>query len=485
MRHSRILLSTLICVVVFHVAAALNSSAQIANSQDADAAGEIARRPNVIVILTDDMGYADLGISGGEQILTPNIDRLVNDGVNFTNAYVTASVCCPSRAGLLTGRYQQRFGHEFNNFAIPTEGYTQDDMGLSVDERTIGNAFQDGGYATMCVGKWHMGGGEKFDPSQRGFDEVFAIEAGHRSYWPYTGEARRANRIQISDDELLPEEQVTYLTDDLTNAAVGFIERHQDEPFFIYLAYNAPHGPMHGKEADEEFYGSISDQRRRTYAAMMKALDEGIGKVQQTIADNGLAKDTLIVFTNDNGGATSNGSDNGPFRGMKGSKWEGGVRVPFSLTWHQNLPRGAAYELPVSTLDILPTTLAAAGIEYQGLPLDGVNLLPFIADPESGSPHDALFWRRGVAAAVRMGDWKLIRVEGNPDLLFNLAADRGERNDVAPDHPEKVVMLKNRLAEWENELAPPKWTEGEKWSRNQVLKHQMQVQTRQQERKYP
>ncbi|MCM2372684.1 sulfatase [Aporhodopirellula aestuarii] len=444
-----------------------------------------AKRPNVIVILTDDMGYADLGVTGGSQILTPHIDQLVADGVNFTNAYVTASVCCPSRAGLLTGRYQQRFGHEFNNFAIPTEGYTADDMGLSVDERTIGNAFQDAGYVTQCVGKWHMGGGSKYDPSWRGFDEVFAIEAGHRSYWPYPGNANRSNRIQISATELLPEEQVTYLTDDLTDAAVEFIGRHQDDPFFIYLAYNAPHGPLHGKEADKEFYDSISDSKRRTYAAMMKALDEGIGRVRQSLVDRELDQDTLIVFANDNGGATSNGSDNGPYRGMKGSKWEGGIRIPFCMTWPGHLPGGFSFDAPVSTLDILPTTLAAAEATYQGLPLDGVNLLPFIADPTSGPPHDALFWRRGVAAAVRMGDWKLIRVEGNPDLLFNLASDPGEGNDVASDHPEKVTLMKRRLAEWESELAPPKWTEGEKWSRNQVLKHQMHVQTRQQERKYP
>ncbi|EMI57727.1 sulfatase [Rhodopirellula sallentina] len=456
-------------------------------AQFVEAASEPSRedRPNVIVILTDDMGYADLGATGSDQILTPNIDRLMSDGVNFTNAYVTASVCCPSRAGLLTGRYQQRFGHEFNNFSIPAEGFTSDDMGLSVDERTIGNAFQDAGYTTMCVGKWHMGGGEKFDPSRRGFDEVFAIEAGHRSYWPYTGKAKRSNRIQISATEFLPEDRVTYLTDDLTNAAVDFIDRHREDPFFMYLAYNAPHGPMHGKEADKEFYDSITDPKRQTYAAMMKALDEGIGEVRRSLIDNKIDKRTLIIFTNDNGGATSNGSDNGPYRGMKGSKWEGGVRVPFSLTWPGRLPDGADYDSPVSTLDILPTSLAAAEISYRGLPLDGVNLLPYLENGETGLPHDMLFWRRGVAAAVRAGQWKLIRVEGNPDLLFNLEADPSERSNVAPKHPEKVAMLKERLAQWESELAPPKWTEGEKWSRNQVLKHQMRVQTRRQERQYP
>ncbi|WP_404308807.1 sulfatase-like hydrolase/transferase [Neorhodopirellula lusitana] len=457
------------------------TTCQAAPANDAD----VAAHTNVIVILTDDMGYADLSINGCQQIQTPNIDQLMRDGVKFSNAYVTASVCCPSRAGLLTGRYQQRFGHEFNNFSIPINGYTQAEMGLPVEERTIGNAFQDAGYRTCCVGKWHMGGGEQFDPVKRGFDEVFAIEAGHRNYRSYPGNTRRAYRIQINEHELLPESQVTYVTDDLTAAAVNFIRTQRDTPFFLYLAYTAPHAPMQGKDADEALYSSISDPNRRTYAAMLKALDDGVGSLRQSLADNQLDQNTLIVFANDNGGATNNGSDNGAFRGMKGSKWEGGIHVPFSMTWPAKLTPGTTYENPISTLDILPTTLAAAEASYQGLPLDGVNLLPFVSGEETGRPHDVLYWRRGVAAAVRTGDWKLIRVEGNPDLLFDLATDPSERQDLSREHGEQVQTMRRQLEAWEKELAPPRWTEGKKWSNFQVLKHQMSVQTRDQERKYP
>ncbi|MFG0287097.1 MAG: sulfatase [Rhodopirellula sp. JB044] len=442
-------------------------------------------RPRVIVILADDMGYADLGVTGCTEIRTPNIDQLSTDGVRFTAAYATASVCCPSRAGLLTGRYQQRFGHEFNNFSIPTKGFSADDMGLHPDERTIGNAFQDAGYTTMCIGKWHMGGGEKYDPANRGFDEVFAIESGNRSYRSYQNDVNQGKRIQLAGGNFLPEEDVTYITDDLTQAAVDFIDRHQDDPFFIYLSYTAPHTPMQAKDSDLDTYQSIADPRRRTYAAMMKSLDEGVGRLRATLKDKGLDQNTLIVFTSDNGGATNNGSDNGIYRGMKGSKWEGGIRVPFVMTWPEQLNAGQTYDKPISTLDILPTTLAAIGTTHQGKPLDGVNILPYLSGMPDASPHETLFWRRGVAAAIRSGDWKLLRVEGNPDLLFNLVDDPSEQTNRAEAHPELVQRLHAELAKWERELARPRWTEGKKWERNQVLKHQMKINTREQERKYP
>ncbi len=443
-----------------------------------------AEKPNVIVIITDDMGYIDLGVTGSKDVPTPNMDQLANDGVRFTQGYVTASVCCPSRAGLLTGRYQQRFGHEFNNFAIPINGFGKDDMGLHVDEKTIGDAFGANGYRTMMVGKWHMGDGPKYFPLNRGFDEMFGLKAGSRSYWPIKNP--RDSHAIYKDFDVIDESNLTYLTDNLTTAAVDFIDRHHDKPFFMYLSYTAPHGPMHAKESDLEALARIKDRKRRTYAAMMKSLDEGVGKVRQTLARHGLTENTLIVFINDNGGATGNGSDNGPYRGMKGSKWEGGVRVPYFITWPGRLPKGQTYDHPVSALDIMPTTLAAVGAEWDSaLPLDGVNLVPYITGQSTGRPHDTLYWRRGVAAAVRDGDWKLIRSQGNPDLLFNLADDPGERENLADQHPQRVAQLKAKLSAWEKDLAPPRWTEGEKWQRFQVLKHRMEVDTRAEERKYP
>ncbi len=448
---------------------------------------EATKGPNVIVIVSDDMGYADLGVHGSREIKTPNFDRLAQDGVRFTQGYVTASVCCPSRAGLLTGRYQQRFGHEFNGFWPLNPGYTEDDQGLPVDEKTIGDAMQAAGYKTIAIGKWHMGDREQFFMLNRGFDECYAIKSGNRSYWPYKEDVSEARRIW-RNRELVPEEEIVYLTDSLTDAAVDFIEREaeEDKPFFMYLSYTAPHTPMHGKADDIEDYRHLTPQNRRVYAAMMKSLDEGVGRVRDTLTAQGIDENTLIIFINDNGGATNNGSDNGQYRGMKGSKWEGGIRVPYTMTWPGHVPSGRTYNHPVSALDILPTALGAADAAYPyDKELDGVNLLPFVRGEVKGKPHETLYWRRGVAAAVRDGDWKLIRTEGSPDLLFNLKTDPGERNNLARKNPRKLAELKAKLEAWESGMVEPIWSEGDKWERNQVMKHRMEINTRALERRYP
>ena len=442
-------------------------------------------KPNVIVILTDDAGHADFGCYGCRDIPTPNIDRLAADGVRFTQGYVSASVCCPSRAGLLTGRYQQRFGHEFNGPGWPEAGYAKKDMGLAIDEKTIGDVMKAAGYRTACLGKWHMGTQERFFPLRRGFDEFFGLKGGSRSYWPIKGRVGEGHKMWRGE-KATPEETLTYLTDDLTTAAVDFIGQHRERPFFLYLSYTAVHAPMHGKKEDLSVFQNMADMKRRTYAAMMKALDDGVAKVRAALAEHKLAEQTLIVFINDNGGATGNGSDNGPLRGMKGSKWEGGIRVPFMMTWPGRLPKGTTFDAPVISLDILPTALAAAGGTWTGKkPLDGVDLLPYASGRKKGTPHEVLFWRRGVAAACRKGDWKLIRVQGNPDLLFDLAKDPGEKTNLAGKHPDKVKDLKVALAAWETGLAPPRWREGKVWERNQVMKHRMDVIGRAMERKYP
>jgi len=449
------------------------------------AEGEAKRPANVIVIVTDDMGYQDLGVTGLQDFETPQMDGLAKDGIRFTDGYVSASVCCPSRAGLLTARYQQRFGHEFNNFAVLEPGFTKADLGLDPGEKTIGDAMRAVGYRTLCVGKWHMGSGEAYHPLHRGFDECYSIDSGNRSYFPYKNDAGRSVRIQRNRD-LVPEEEIDYVTDSLTDATVNWIGENRDTPFFIYLAYTAPHTPMHGKKEDIEQMKRIRDKNRRIYAAMMKSLDEGIGRIRGKLDELGLTRDTLILFVNDNGGATNNGSDNGRYRGMKGSKWEGGIRVPFFATWPGTLPAGKTFSHPVISLDILPTAVAASGKSYESAkPLDGVNLLPYLLREKEGEPHDVLFWRRGVAAAARMGSWKLLRVEGNEDLLFDLSKDPGERRNLARSEPGKLAKLKSLLSEWEKDLGPPKWTEGAKWEKNQVMKHRPEVDTRAKERKYP
>ena len=446
-----------------------------------------APRPNIIVLITDDAGCVDFGCYGGKQIPTPHIDSIARDGVRFTQGYVSASVCCPSRAGLLTGRYQQRFGHEFNGFAIPQPGFTPEDMGLDPDETTLAEALKPLGYRTMIVGKWHMGTHERFHPKHHGFDEFFGIKGGSRSYFGVPRKRVSENWKLYRNEEVVPESEISYLTDMLTDEAVAYVERNRERPFFLYLSYTAVHGPMHGKAEDIEHFNGIADKKRRTFAAMDKALDDGVGRLLATLKANGLDDNTLLFFINDNGGATSNGSDNGPLRGMKGSKWEGGVRVPFMVKWPARLKAGKVYDHPVISLDIQATAIAAGGGDAgkQPKPLDGVDLIPFLTGESAKAPHDALYWRRGVAAAVRQGPWKLIRSESNPPILVNLEDDLGETQNLASGNPRIVERLSGLLSDWEKGLAPPKWREGERWSQNQIQKHRMEVIGRDAERKLP
>lgn len=444
------------------------------------------RKPNVILILTDDAGYGDFGFQGLDQFKTPHIDQLVSEGVLCTNGYVSASVCAPSRAGLITGRYQQRFGHEYNGpEGDPQPGYTHEHMGLDIRETTIGDVMQAQGYKTMAVGKWHLGHQKQFRPTSRGFDEFYGFWSGSRSYFPLENPGEM-NAIRRGDEAISEAEEIKYTTDDLTTATLDFIQRNKDNPFFIYLAYNAVHGPMHAKEEHLKQLDYIPMRKRHIYAAMTVSLDENVGRLTQTLKNLGLEQDTLVIFINDNGGATSNGSDNAQLRGMKGSKWEGGIRVPFAVKWPGVLPAGKTYEEPIISLDLLPTSLAAAGGTWNGeKELDGVNLLPYLKGEKTDAPHEILFWRRGVAAAVRKGKWKLIRVTGNPTLLFDLEKDVSETKNLADQYPQIVNELSDALADWEKELIPPKWKEAPKWERNQVMKHRMDVNTRQLERKYP
>ena len=286
---------------------------------------------------------------------------------------------------------------------------------------------------------------------------------------------------------LVPEEQyVRYITDDLTKAALRFIRQNRDNPFLIYVAYNVVHTPMEAPPEETVRFNNIQDMRRRIYAAMTACLDKNVGRLMDLLAELDIDRETLVIFVNDNGGATNNASDNGQLRGMKGSKFEGGIRVPFIIRWLQNLPKAKRYDHPVSTLDILPTALAAAGGTWkEPSKLDGVNLLPYLRGENSSPPHDILLWRRAKASAVRKGVWKLIYVKENPPLLFNLQDDVSETTNLADQNPHKVQELLRVLRAWESELIRPKWLEGAKWERNQILKHRMDVMGREAERKYP
>jgi arylsulfatase A-like enzyme len=407
------------------------------------------RRPNVVVIVSDDAGYADFGFQGSTQVPTPHLDALAARGVRFTSGYVTAAVCSPSRAGLLTGRYQQRFGHETN---IPPR-YSETN-GLPVEETLLSDLLREQGYRTIALGKWHLGYAPQFHPLSRGFDDYWGFLQGARSYRPIEG--TRLNRL-LRDREAVPE-GFEYMTDALADEAAAYIDAHAQRPFLLYLAFNAVHTPMHADPAVLEEVQGIEPPRRQKLVAMTISLDRAVGRVMEALREHGLERDTLVVFVNDNGGATNNASINTPLRGTKGTPFEGGVRVPFLMSWPGQLPEGVDYDLPVSTLDVLPTALAAAGrATAPSEPIDGVDLLPFLTGAAAGRPHDILFWHLKDDRAVRDGDWKLVlRGEEGP-LLFDLAADPAESRDLAGEQPERVAELLAKLAAWEAELAEPRW----------------------------
>ena len=434
------------------------------------AQGSQARKPNILVILSDDQGYADVGFQGCKDIPTPNLDSLAKNGVRFSNGYVSCPYCSPTRAGLLTGRYQQRFGHEFNPGGAKTENF-----GLPLSETTLADRLKSAGYVTGLVGKWHLGEEPRFQPQRRGFDEYFGFLGGGHSYLP--GMGAPIYRGTAAGTE------ATYLTDAFAREAVSFVEQHKNDPFFLYLAFNAVHTPMHATDLRLRRFASITDERRRTYAAMLTALDEGVGKVLDAVRSAGLERDTLIVFLSDNGGPTMrgttiNGSRNDPLRGSKRTTLEGGIRVPFVLSWKGSIPEGTVFEQPVIQLDVLPTVLAAAGVEVQSeWKLDGVNLLPFVKTLIKTPPHDALYWRLGEQFAVRRGDWKLVRYDRTADetgetsnaqsepkvtraRLYNLARDLGEREDLAAAHPQKVEELEALWNSWASQLKEPLWRPG-------------------------
>ena len=433
-------------------------------------AAEAAERPNIIFIVADDLGYGDLGSYGCEDIETPNLDRLAATGVRLTQGYVTAPYCGPSRAGFMTGRYQQRHGFWRNptNFPVDVE------QGLDLEEETLGDLLDRAGYRTAVIGKWHLGASEDFHPLNRGFEEFFGFLGGGHEYFPTRYEAslrgwsrnhadrqtpylyNYATPLQVNGIELPPREG--YLTDILTEYAIGFMNRMRDDPFFIFLPYNAPHVPLEAPEDLIDKYAGIKDDRRRIYAAMVDNLDQNIGRMLDYLEEIGERDNTLFVFTSDNGGKATNGGDNGPLRGHKGLVYEGGVRVPFLLSWPDGLPEGTGVDAVISTFDMFPTFAAVAGVEPRGKSLDGVNVLPWLRGEVSGSPHEVLFWERAQQRGMLEGDWKLVRRNKRSGWeLFELSEDIGEANDLSGQHPERVEAMKARYFEWFEALPPPRW----------------------------
>jgi arylsulfatase A-like enzyme len=424
---------------------------------------EASPKPNMIVIMTDDMGYADVGFNGCEDIPTPNIDRIAKNGVKCTSGYAPYSVCGPSRAGFMTGRYGQRFGFERNPQYRPQDP----NMGLPKEERTFGEALKPVGYTSGVIGKWHLGAHPSNHPLNRGFDFFYGHLGGGHQYMPELLDLKDSyaakNEMEsyrtwiMRNHEAIPPTQ--YLTDEFSDAAVEFVETNQDDPFFLYLSYNAPHTPLQATEKYLSRFPNL-EGKRKVYAAMVSAVDDGVGKVLDKLDELKLTEDTLVVFLSDNGGPEpKNASDNGPLRGAKGDAWEGGFRVPFAVQWPSVIPAGTEYHEPVSSLDMMGTIVELSGAPVNPKrPLDGVNLVPYFTGKKNGSPHEAIYLRKfdGGKHTVRSGDYKMIlQLKRGAPELYNLEEDIGEKNNIAAQHPEKIQQLEALRVEWESELIEP------------------------------
>jgi arylsulfatase A-like enzyme len=404
-------------------------------------------RPNLIVVLTDDHGYADLGSQGAVQdVKTPHLDALAAEGVRFTRAYVTAPQCVPSRAGLLTGRQQTRFGMDRNRSGP-----------LPDSERTLADRLRAAGYRTGMIGKWHLDGGLGKDhaPAERGFDEYFegSLDVYQANFDLAGGDLTGAPQT-LRDPR--------YRIDVQTDAAIAFLERRRSEPrqpYFLYLAYSAPHVPLDCPGRYVTRFRDVADKTRRAGLGSIAAIDDGVGRIRQFLREHAMEENTLLFVLSDNGAPIRrekwNGSRNDPLIGEKGMLTDGGIRVPFLAVWKSVLPGGKVEPRAVSTLDVAATALALA--DQDPVPeLDGVNLLPFLTGENAAAPHEFLFWRWRSQAAIFDGHWKLIFLPPDRWLLFDHSADAPENDDVASRHPEVVARLRSRLEAWAAEQEPPR-----------------------------
>ncbi|MGJ8656602.1 MAG: sulfatase-like hydrolase/transferase [Akkermansiaceae bacterium] len=437
-------------------------------------------KPNIIVIMADDLGYNDLGSYGCKDIPTPHLDKLAEDGVRFTSGYVTWPMCGPSRAGFLTGKHQSKFGY-YKNVSAPFDP----NQGLPKME-TIASLLKKQGYVTGGVGKWHMGTTDDQHPNSMGFDDWFGFLGGGLMYFPldhpsYKGRftpIKRPLNMKYMQHTLplihnrTPVKWEHYLTRELTDAGVRFLEKNKEKPFFLFMSYNAPHLDL---EAPEETIAKfpaekmskvpgVKPQARSVYAAMVYEMDQGIGQLLAKVNELGLDDNTVVWFLSDNGGMKAT-SDNRPLRGTKGNTYEGGLRVPMIVKWPGKTSQGVVLEDMVTSLDIGATSIAMAGGDPEKAGLHGKDIRPYMTQQSTEAPHDVLFWHTGrnanTSGVIRDGDFKLISGgRGNPEL-YNLKDDLGETKNLADQFPEKVQSMRARWLEWNKDMKPPLWEGGE------------------------
>lgn len=435
------------------------------------------KKPNIFVILCDDLGYSDVGFNGSKDILTPNLDKLANNGVIFSSGYVAHPFCGPSRAALITGRYPHKIGTPYN---LPANSETIG-KGVPVSEKFLSKELQDAGYYTGAIGKWHLGATEQFHPNKRGFDEFFGFLGGGHKYFPeeyrklYRKQKQAGNKViweylQPLEHNGKPIQEEEYLTDAFSREAMQFLDqarKNKKDNFFLYLAYNAPHTPLEAKIEDMEKFKSIKDEERRLFAAMVYAVDRGVGKIVQKLKANGQFENTLIIFLSDNGGKLSKGGTNNPLKGGKGDTFEGGYRVPMFFHWSRVLPKNIIRNYPVSSLDLYPTFASLAQIKIcDDKKLDGKNVL---ADVISGmDPHkDEMIYalRHRLTyndVGARKGKWKITKMNNKPWQLFNISKDIGETHDLSYKFPKRLKQMVSETEEWSKSHVAPLWFYSEK-----------------------
>ena len=432
-------------------------------------------RPNILFILCDDLGYSDVGFNGGKDVKTPSLDALAANGVMFTSAYVAHPFCGPSRAAIMTGRYPHPIGAQFNLPRTGMRGYHT--KGVPTEEPFLSKTLQKAGYYTGAVGKWHLGHATEFHPNNRGFDDFYGFLGGGHNYFPaqyqaaFQRELKKGTDAKDIWDYLTPLEQngktvkeTEYLTDAFSREAVRFVNEaaKKDQPFFLYLAYNAPHSPLEAKEEDLVHFADIEDEKRRTFAAMVYAVDRGVGEIVEALKANGQFENTLIVFLSDNGGKLALGGTNYPLAEGKGSVHEGGYRTPMFFHWSQKIRTGYKYTYPISALDFYPTFahLGGASISKDKI-LDGKNIWKALEEKKNlreGEMIYVLRHREGYTdVGARQDEWKVLRVSQKNWQLFNIEEDIGEKNDLSAKHPERLKEMVEKTKKWSETHIEPLW----------------------------
>ena len=432
-----------------------------------------ADRPNILFILCDDLGYSDVGFNGGKDVKTPSLDALATGGTMFSSAYVAHPFCGPSRAALLTGRYPHLIGSQFNLPRTGERGHQT--KGVPAEESFLSKTLQNAGYYTGAVGKWHLGHAEEFHPNNRGFDDFYGFLGGGHNYFPTKYQAAYQREVEKGTkaiwDYITPLEhngkevkETEYLTDAFSREAIRFVNdaTKKDNPFFLYLSYNAPHSPLEAKEEDLAKFSHIKDKKRRTFAAMVYAVDRGVGQIVETLKTNGQFENTLIVFLSDNGGKLKLGGTNYPLTAGKGSTHEGGYRTPMFFHWSKKVKANHKYVFPISALDFYPTLAELAGANLpKNKVLGGKNIWNDVMKNENAREGEmiyALRHREGYTdVGVRQDEWKALRVGQKKWQLFNIEEDMGEKNDLSAKHPERLKKMVENTKSWSNKHLQPLW----------------------------